>query len=92
MVIVPPIGCQKPQTLKFSPCGKYLAVGAQWQDGQESVSVRLWDVKTWENIHTFWGHPTDVWSIDFSPDGETLASGSYDGTILLWDMKSFINT
>ena len=92
MVIIPPTGCQKPQTLKFSPCGNYLAVGAQWQDGQEIVSVRLWDVNTGENIHTFWGHPTDVWSLDFSPDGELLASGSYDGTILLWDMKPFIST
>ena len=92
MVIIPPIGCQRPQTLRFSPCGKYLAVGAQWQDGQEKVSVRLWDINTGENIHTFWGHPTDVWSIDFSPDGELLASGSYDGTILLWDVKPFISS
>ena len=88
MVIIPPTGCQRPQTLKFSPCGNYLAVGAQWQDGQERVSVRLWDVNAGENIHTFWGHPTDIWSLDFSPDGELLASGSYDGTILLWDVKS----
>ncbi|MDE0086176.1 MAG: WD40 repeat domain-containing protein [Candidatus Poribacteria bacterium] len=88
MVIIPPTGCQKPQTLRFSPCGNFLAVGAQWQEGQERVSVRLWDVNTGKNIHTFWGPPTDVWSIDFSPDGELLASGSYDGTILLWDVKS----
>ena len=90
-VIIPPTGCQRPQRLKFSPCGKYLAVGAQWQDGQERISVRLWDVNTGENVHTFWGHPTDVWSLDFSLDGNLLASGSYDGTILLWDMKPFIN-
>ena len=57
MVIIPPTGCQKPQTLKFSPCGNFLAVGAQWQDEQKRISVRLWDVKTGENIHTFWGHP-----------------------------------
>ena len=91
-VIIPPTGCQRPQRLKFSPCGKYLAVGAQWQDGQERISVRLWDVNTGENVHTFWGHPTDVWSLDFSPDGNLLASGSYDGTILLWDMKPFISS
>lgn len=92
MVIIPPTGCQKPQTLKFSPCGKYLAVGAQWQDGQKRISVRLWDVETGENMYTFWGHPTDVWSLDFSPDGKLLASGSYDGTILLWDMKPIIGS
>ena len=26
----------------------------------------------------------------FSPDGTTLASGSWEGTILLWDMARFI--
>ncbi len=92
MVIIPPAGCQRPQRLKFSPCANYLAVGAQWQDGQQRMSIRLWDVNTGENIHTFWGHPTDVWSLDFSPDGNLLASGSYDGTVLLWDMKQFIGT
>ena len=92
MVIIPPTGCQRPQSSKFSPCGKYLAVGAQWQEGQEWMSICLLDVNTGENIHTFLGHPTDVWSLDFSPDGELLASGSYDGTIMLWDMKPFINS
>ena len=91
MVIIPPSGCQSPQSSKFSPCGKYLAVGAQWQKGQEWISIYLLDVNTGENIHTFLGHPTDVWSLDFSPDGKLLASGSYDGTILLWDMKPYIN-
>ena len=91
MVIIPPTGCQKPQTFRFSPCGKYLAVGAQWQKGQEWTSIYLLDVNTGENIHTFLGHPTDVWSLDFSRDGKLLASGSYDGTILLWDVKPYIN-
>ncbi len=29
-----------------------------------------------------------VWSVAFSLDGKTLASGSLDGTILLWDVSS----
>ncbi len=91
MVIIPPTECQRPQTSKFSPCGNYLAVGAAWQDGQELMPICLLDISTGENIHNFYGHPTDVWSLAFSPDGELLASGSYDGTILLWDMKPFMD-
>ena len=78
--------------LAFSPCGKYLTSGTWWQKGMEKMAIRLWCVATGENIHTFWGHTTDVQSLDFSPDGMLLASGADDGTILLWDVKPFIPT
>ena len=35
---------------------------------------------------TLSGHTHAVFSVLFSPDGKTLASGSYDGTILFWDL------
>ena len=89
LLIVPPHGCQRPFSLAFSPCGRYLAVGAWW-DGTRKVSIRLWDVATGENIATFWGHPTDVQCLAFSPDGAILASGSFDGTILLWDTTPYL--
>ncbi|GAB4291522.1 MAG: hypothetical protein Fur0025_26780 [Oscillatoriaceae cyanobacterium] len=35
---------------------------------------------------TLAGHSQQVRSVAFSPDGQTLASGSLDGTIKLWDL------
>ena len=90
MVILPPQGCERPFALVFSPCSQYLVSGSWWLPGRDKVSIRLWDVTTGENVHTFWGHPTDIQDLAFSPDGTLLASGSFDGTILLWDVTSYL--
>ena len=89
---IPQPQSQNPYALAFSPCGKYLASGTWWEKGMEKMAIRLWDVESGENIATFWGHPTDIQSLAFSPDGSLLASGGFDCTTLLWDVKSFIGS
>ncbi|MDZ8238224.1 MAG: hypothetical protein RMZ69_13780 [Nostoc sp. ChiQUE01a] len=50
--------------------------------------MKLWDLATGQLIDNFVGHANPVWSVAFSPDGQTLASGSGDQTIKLWSVKS----
>ncbi len=87
---IPQFQTEKPYALTFSPCGRYLTSGTWWQKGMEKMAIRLWDVASGENITTLWGHPTDIQSLAFSPDGTLLASGSFDGTIVLWDMRPYL--
>ena len=50
-------------------------------------TIRLWDVATGDTRRVFIGHTDWVESVVFSPDGKTLASGSDDGTVLLWPVS-----
>ena len=54
--------------------------------------LRIWDMKTGELIKTLTGHTREIESIAFSSDGLTLASGSKDGTVLVWDVENYIDS
>ena len=85
-----PEGSQDVHSLKFSSCGQYLAYGSYWKQGLEKVPIHLWEVGTGKHIVTFSGHVSDIQGLAFSPNNELLASASFDGSILLWDLKPYL--
>lgn len=42
----------------------------------------------WKCVNTLKGHSGWVWSVAFSPDGHTLASGGADNTVILWNVNT----
>jgi WD40 repeat protein len=44
-------------------------------------------VATGQVLGTLSGHTDVVASVAFAPDGKTLVSGSWDGTVRLWGVK-----
>jgi hypothetical protein len=56
--------------------------------GSNDQTVKVWDARTGQELHTLKGHTDIVWSVAFSPDGARLASGSWDQTVKVWDVRT----
>src|SRR5437588_3875914 len=54
-------------------------------------SLRRWDLESGAQIGDDWrdeGDKAEVWCIALSPNGKTIASGSSDGTVRLWNIET----
>jgi WD40 repeat protein/serine/threonine protein kinase len=69
---------------EFSPDGNLLASTEMWQP----VRTLVWDVPSRRLITNFTGHTAPIVRALFSPNGQILATGSFDHTVMLWDVKA----
>jgi len=62
--------------------------GIYWATGSRQGEARVWR-KGGKILHLVWqAHSGTVSALTFSPDGRTLATGSWDGAIKMWDINS----
>jgi hypothetical protein len=72
--------------LSFSRDGKYL-VAAAGEPGLFGEAI-VWSVADGKEAHKFRGHRDALYAAKLSPDGATLATGSYEQKAILWDVAT----
>lgn len=79
------------RVVKF-PTGTVRRRGGGWITGATSIygggPIQLWDARNGNLLSTHRGHTDHVKTLALSKDERTLATGSADGTILLWDWET----
>ena len=59
---------------------------------EKSMALETDSVDAGQSYHVLQGHSATVNAVAFSPDGQTMASGSSDQTVRLWDISTVRNT
>ena len=71
-------------SLQFHPDGLLLVTAGE----DPQYHIRLWDIKSKENVISFKGHTGRVNDICFSENGYYFATASSDKTVKLWDLRN----
>jgi WD40 repeat protein len=79
-----PFYSNAPSGHAISPDG---TLAATTSANREGSTIQVWDTTSGKLLILLRGHTSWVTSLAFAPDGKTLASGSYDTTVLLWDIS-----
>jgi WD40 repeat protein len=66
----------------------FSADGNRLASASHDKTVRGWDAKTGQPLHTFEGHTNRVTSVAFSAEGNRLASASHDKKVRVWDART----
>jgi WD40 repeat protein len=75
------LGKRMTQEVAFGPDGKTLACG--YVDG----TVAVWDVATGKQRHSAASGCKELYSVDWSPKGDVLATSGREGKVTLWGAK-----
>ncbi len=80
-------------SLALSPDGKLIAAGPAQRafstgDVGQETGIHVWEMGSGKLRFILRGHEANVHALAFTPDNRWLMSGSLDGTIRYWDVKT----
>jgi WD40 repeat protein len=76
-------------SLAWSPNGRWLVSAGEDLVRPVDKALLLWNLEK-NTLTPLSSHLEKVLSVAFSPDSKTLASGSADRTVILWDTNGFV--
>lgn len=73
-----------PYIIAISPNSRFMATG-----GMYDKFIKIWDVTLGREISTFTAHTSDIYALQYSPNGRYLVSSAYDSTIKIWNAYDY---